>query len=378
MSLQSNNHDFNGFATEAQELLLKAALLRGESAKQSLTKWMAAVDFEGELDHGSFRLLPLLFHNLKKQGIVHPAMDRLKGVYRYAWSQNHKLFQELSKVLNCLHRARISTMVLKGAALTLRVYKNYAIRPMSDMDVLVPERDAVAAFELLEQSGWTSPPDRCFTKDLKYRHSIDFKNESGMEFDLHWHPIKDSSMVAPEKKMSATFWETAAPVKVTNEPTLAPGLPESLFLVIIHGAWFNIEPPIRWIADAIYLIRAFRAKTDWQRFILLVKNYNAHLRVLRALVYLDRTYQAEIPVHVLKELKQMPVTIPQRIVFHCSLGRPENKSYAVAGKVPGLVDYLRVSGERRWIDLAAGFPGFVKYSMYKKNLKDLVRYFFPK
>jgi hypothetical protein len=378
MSVQLNNHSDHIYATQVQELLLRAALLKGEPAKQALTKWMADVDLEGELDHGSFRLLPLLYHNLLKQGIVHPAMDRLKGIYRYAWYRNHKLFLELSKVLNCFHRDRISTMVLKGAALTPRVYKNYAIRPMSDMDVLVPERDAATAIELLEQNGWTSPPDRCFMKDLKYRHSIGFTNESGMEFDLHWHPVKDSSMVATGKKMDASFWKTAVPIKVTNEPTLAPGLPESLFLVIIHGAWYNIEPPIRWIADALFLIRTFRAETDWQRFVFLVKKYHVHLRAVSALYYLDRTFQAGVPRQVFEELERLPVSVPQRIVFHCSLGRPGKKRYAAVGRVPGLVDYLRASGERSWIDLAAGFPGYAIYSMYQKTLKDLVHHFFPK
>ena len=375
--MQLKNHHEPNYTKKEQELLLKAALLEGVAARQALDEWIAAFDCDGEIDRGTYRLLPLLLHNFKKQNLVHPLMNQLEGIYERARSKNHQLFLEISKVLCWLRLAQIPTMVLKGAALTLQVYKNYAIRPMSDIDVLVPEGYASQVVKLLEEKGWESSKDRCFTKDYKYRHSINFKNESGIDVDLHWHPLKDSSMIAGKKKYDELFWETAVPVKVGHESTLAPGLPEALFLVICHGAWYKIHPQIRWIADALFLIRALRGEKDWQRFVLLVKHYHAHLRVNRALAYLNKTYQAGIPRQVFEDLEQMAVTVPQRIVFHCSLGRPDDKHYAIIYKIPGLVDYLRVSGERSSIDLAAGFPGFLRHSMYNKNLNDFVNYFFP-
>ncbi|MEJ2041204.1 MAG: nucleotidyltransferase family protein [Desulfosarcinaceae bacterium] len=139
----------NAFATREQELLLQAALLKGDPALEAWRRWWDLIDFEKEMDAGSFRLLPLLFHNLKKHDVVHPVMDRLKGLYRHAWYNNHRLFFELSGILKCIHAAGIPTMVLKGAALTVQVYKNHAIRPMADIDILVPQDRAILAHALL-------------------------------------------------------------------------------------------------------------------------------------------------------------------------------------------------------------------------------------
>jgi hypothetical protein len=44
--------------TEQQELLLKAALLKGEPAIQAWERWVSQVDIN-DLDQGSLRLTPL-------------------------------------------------------------------------------------------------------------------------------------------------------------------------------------------------------------------------------------------------------------------------------------------------------------------------------
>lgn len=64
---------------------------------------------------GSYRLLPLLFHNLHTQGIEDPFLKRFKGVYRNTWYKNQILFHAVTPLLNCFHDADIKTLILKGA-----------------------------------------------------------------------------------------------------------------------------------------------------------------------------------------------------------------------------------------------------------------------
>jgi hypothetical protein len=137
-------------ATPNQELLLKAALFSGEDALEAWSKWRDAVDWEGHFEPGSFRLLPLLYNNLHKHGVDDSAMGKLKGIYRQAWSKNQTLFHEMAKVIEFLQNAGIKTMLLKGASLSLLYYKNNGSRPMADIDVLVPLKQARLADELLQ------------------------------------------------------------------------------------------------------------------------------------------------------------------------------------------------------------------------------------
>ena len=368
----------NAFATREQELLLQAALLKGDPALEAWRRWWDLVDFEKEMDAGSFRLLPLLFHNLKKHDVVHPVMDRLKGLYRHAWYNNHRLFFELSGILKCLHAAGIPTMVLKGAALTVQVYKNHAIRPMADIDILVPQDRAILANALLTRAGWAPLADRPLEKDLKYRHSLNFANTDGFEFDLHWHPVKDSSIVASERQYDAAFWRNAVPIKIVEEPTLAPDRPEALLLSVVHGSWGNIVPPIRWIADAVYLIDAFNGRTDWDRFISLVRHYSVPHLADHALRYLNARFNAGIPSAVFEALRRMEISFVHRLAFHNCTKRSPMQLYTLAQRLPGVVEYLRVSGNRGLIKLVSGFPEYVAYRMRNKKINDLVGYVFAR
>jgi hypothetical protein len=193
-----NNPDQTGgcWPTAQQELLLRAALLPGAAAQAAWQQWRTEVDVEEDhLDLGSFRLLPLVYHNLHKQGIDDPLMGRLKGMHRRAWVMNQLQFQACTQVLQSFHAAGIATLVLKGAALLCRYYPDQGVRPMGDFDVLVPKRQVVQAIEVLDQLGWqpVGHPREGLTPDyFAIRHAQGFANPTGRQLDLHWHVLVTS------------------------------------------------------------------------------------------------------------------------------------------------------------------------------------------
>jgi hypothetical protein len=119
--------------TARQELLLRAALLPTAEAGAAWSEWAAGPAMDN-LDEGSYRLLPLVYRNLKAQRIQHRLMGTLKGLYRRAWCENQLLFHRTVGVLESLRKAGIPTLLLKGAALALEYYKDLGARPMSDLD----------------------------------------------------------------------------------------------------------------------------------------------------------------------------------------------------------------------------------------------------
>ncbi len=62
------------YPTRQQELLLRAALLDGDSARESWKEWRSAIDID-LIDLGSQRLLPLLYRNLNRLEIEDPSAD---------------------------------------------------------------------------------------------------------------------------------------------------------------------------------------------------------------------------------------------------------------------------------------------------------------
>lgn len=82
----------------AETLLLQAALLPGPPAVAAWRAWQQAVDFN-DVDHGSSRLLPLLFDNLSQQRVADPILAKYEGLKKLHWYHNQLLMRQLENVL---------------------------------------------------------------------------------------------------------------------------------------------------------------------------------------------------------------------------------------------------------------------------------------
>ena len=362
------------FATREQELLLQAALLEGEDAISAWQQWKSIVDLEGYHDNGSYRLFPLLYKNLQRYGVEEPFMERLKGIYRLEWYKNQRLFYEMNKVLKYLHDAGIQTMILKGAALTVLIYKNYSVRPMADIDILVPISQISLTINLLKDAGWTPTTDS-IDGNLCYRHSMQFKDQSGKELDLHWHVLYESCLEDSDK----LFWDGAVPVRINEVSTYALNLTDTLFHVIVHGIRWNPEPPIRWIADAMSIINSTDSKIDWPRLIIQAKKSRLVIPVKEALNYLRERFQAPIPNSIIDSMNQLPISRTESLEYRIVTRDPETISNTLPGTLIGdfpryLVEYLRFTHGTRLLWKITGFSKFLQYRMGKKSLHALFFY----
>src|SRR3972149_871099 len=291
----------NMFPTREQELLLRAALLQGESALQAWQNWKVHVNLEQELDMGSYRLLPLVYHNFRTPAVDDPWMSKLRGIYRKEWYKNQMLFHTIAEVLRLLHAAGIETMILKGAPLTLLYYQDYGLRPMRDFDVLVPTVKRGAAIEVLTQAGWNPllrPLEKLTDAVLDARHAWGFENAHQRQFDLHWHVL--IQCLYPNS--DDDFWAGAIPVQVADVPTRALNPTDQLLHVCVHGAAWNPVPPLRWIADAMVILNVSYSEVEWTRLIAQAKKRRLTFPLRHALTYLRDSFGAAIPSHVLMEM----------------------------------------------------------------------------
>ena len=356
------------FATREQELLLQAALLEGAEAINAWQQWKSIVDLEGHPDSGSYSLFPLLYKNLQRYGIEDPFMKRLKGIYRLEWYKNQRFFYVMSKVLKYLHDAGIQTMILKGVALIVLHYKNYAVHPMADIDILVPTSQALSTINLLNKAGWIQTTT---LKDehLYYRHSMQFKDQSGRELNLHWHVL----FVSCKEDSDTLFWDGAVPIRINEVSTYALNPTDTLFHVIVHGVRWNPEPPIRWIADAMSIINSTDSEIDWPRLIIQAKKSHLVIPVKEALNYLHEKFQAPIPDSILDSMNQLPISRTESLEYRIIKRNPETISNTLLNTLLGrfplyLVEYLRLTNDTGFLRKIIGFP---KYLQFRTNAKGL-------
>jgi hypothetical protein len=336
--------------THEQEMLLKACLLQGPGVVAAWEEWKT-LDLLDRLDLGSYRLLPLLYHNLRLHGIEDALIGRLKGIHRLTWYQNQLLFRLLVDLLKMFDEASIETMLLKGAALIDPYYHDRGLRLIGDLDVLVHPEQLPAAIDLLDRLAW-KPITRSQKWEirnslLRFRHAQEFQDTNGQRLDLHWHVLVRFLPVRADED----FWDGAQSITVdgVHSQTLNPT--DQLLHVCVHGAAWSPVPPIRWAADAMMILRAAGAKIDWQRLEILATKHRVHLPLRDTLDYLNDHLEASISPVVLERLRSYSST------------RQDQREYRAAthpnplwGRVPMLwIQYWRLTGESMSIRGLLGF-----------------------
>src|SRR5689334_6031332 len=308
------NNEPGCWPTRAQELLLRAALLQGESALGSWNEWRRSVNID-VIDYGSHRMVPQLYRNLQRLGVKDPLMDRLKGVYRYYLYKNEILMHRIGGLLSAFEEAGIETMVLKGAALIQLYYRESGLRPMLDADVLVHAHQAEQAMEVLTRLQW---------KPLRYRqprmripivHSTAFEDDGGRQVDLHWHLFWECFNASD----GDDYWKNAVSIKIGGAHTLALGPTDQLLHTCWHGARWNEVPPIRWVADAMAILNASAAEIEWPSLLKKAQRHRIVLPVKDSLEYLKKKFDAPVPDPLLKSMSAVRISKMERENYEVTL-----------------------------------------------------------
>lgn len=299
------------FPNSAQNLLLKSALFERDDAVSYWKKWTSTVDFEEEVDHGSYRLLPLVYENLYKDGYQDQLSGRLKGIYKRSWMENQQIFHHASEILKLFSASDIPAIVMKGIPLSLVVYQNVATRPMSDADILVPHVKSGKAVQILKNRGYLPANEAILEHDLEFGRGMGFEDASGRELDLHWRAMPD----AIKNSKESDFWDLVVPIEIKGETAQRFSFTDELLQTIVHGMRKNPEPPIRWVADAFLLIKKHGEEIDWNRLLNYAQRYKVIIQLQEGLSYLVNEFKVDIPAEVQSKLHHCSPGYAERVVY---------------------------------------------------------------
>jgi hypothetical protein len=363
------------FPSDSQELLLKAALFHGEIAIQAFYQWKRSVDFETEMQSSVYRTLPLLYHNLHQQDVDDDLMPRLKGIYRKSWMTNQFLFAKAGSILRFFNQNGIPVMVMKGIPLTILYYRNFGVRPMADIDVLIPYDQARSTVDLLRSEGWKLHEPEFLEHSLRYGRSATFSDSEKTELDLHWHPFFE----AHESNAADDFNTLSVSLAVGGVATRTFCLTDHLFHTIVHGVRYNPEPPVRWIADACTLLKRESENISWDRLLAHTLRFRVHLQMKAALHYLaDRFYQ-KIPDQVLRELDNRTADFAARVVFLHALTTGDRNPVTLREKMYSIyAGFLRQTSVQGFIRQHLAFMKYFRYRTKGKPWFKIFIYYFSR
>jgi Uncharacterised nucleotidyltransferase len=350
------------FPSATKELLLEAALQYPEKGYRAWQLWRRQTDLS-RLDAGVKRLLPLVYRNLGSHWPEDPALASLQGVYRKTWSQNQMRLRTLSDLLTRFQGQGIELMMLKGGALILLAYRDFGVRPMTDLDLLVRREAAPQAIHWLREWGWKPSLDNPELL-MEIRHGDEFTAADGQRVDLHWNVLQECCGPGSNDD----FWRQAMPCDIGFAPCKSLCAADQLLHVIVHGARWSLVQPLGWIADASVLIRSAGATLEWDRFIQQARSRRLVAPVREALEYLRARMGAEIPLSSLDALRRVHVPFMERVEHSVKI-RPR----PLVGTLPVLgFDYLRLTEGQPAVKRLLRFGKYLQLTFDCRSFSELV------
>lgn len=343
--------------TGAQQQLLDAALLGGDASRAAFRRWRASVNIAEEFGWTILRLVPLVHQTLARAGESDPLMGRFKGVSRLTWYETQRLLHRVRPVVAALVDASLPVLMLKGAAMALSYYGTQALRPMNDVDICVDESDLQRAMAILAAAGWQ--PTQHFCEDhQRFRHALQYRHPDGGEIDLHWRVLYEALL--PET--AGWGWADTEPLDFLGLPVLQLRPGSMLLHHIVHGVRWNDETPVRWIPDAVTVLRARGTEVDWPRLVADAHHLHVSLRLRLGLEWLQSRYGVVVPDAVMTSLRETLPTLLERVEARVYLRNHHDYMHTATGnQMIILADLCRIADPSRLLPFVMTVPHYLRF-----------------
>ena len=368
----------------SQEWRLLLACARTNIHGENLQRINKLVDADLDWDYVektscSHGIAPLVYHSLHRSGVISllpfaPA-ERLRSTYYGNAARNALLYDELRAVLTMLREQGSEVIVLKGAALAETVYPHRALRPMSDIDLLVRrERLAEIETKLLEM-GYV-PDERRKTREWFHAHHyhLGFVNSSGIPIEIHWHVAR------PNHRFSIDidgFWERAQSNKIAGVEALVLS-PEDLLLHICqHMHKHALIGGIRPLCDIAHAVEYYGNAINWMEFRSRSGQWGISPYVYLALYLAKELFEAHIPRFFLDDFE--PADFDRAVIPWAKERVLDGESSLISQNLVQLCwEGRRFSDRLAALGSALAPQAVAQYYSVPKDLNRLPLYYYPR
>jgi hypothetical protein len=276
--------------------------------------WQKGVETEG--------VASLIWSEFQQGGWPSAVPDGVRSFLRNAYynstAHNTLLYRELDRLLTAFSGTGIPVVVLKGAALAVTIYPEIGLRPMGDLDLLVPEAQIDDAVRVVSQLGYDLEGTlQGLNPSLVRRMGTEVNFQGGRRIpvlvELHWSLI--GGQESRYQPVMEWFWERIETFKPGNE---LPGSGEVLclsptanlpylasHLVLKHG---GLRERLLWYYDIYQLLDRWGDRLDWDILLDAAVLFNWESALSEALFGIVERFDACVPKRILDRLK------PSRVV----------------------------------------------------------------
>ncbi len=214
-------------------------------------------------------MAPLLLRQLSAAAIDLPNdfLRRLRLLALRHRQTNTLLTKALGNILSLLEAEGFKVLVLKGAALCHTLYPEPGLRPMRDIDLLLPWDQALAAHALLQRHGFKDRGDP--TSELHLHLAALYKDMYGIQVCLELH--RNLYPISPPHPVKVDFdslYRNAESFTANGITVYTLGAEDMLWHLYQHGFHAPLTyDPFKLVsaADIIGFVEARLETIDWDQ-----------------------------------------------------------------------------------------------------------------
>ncbi len=237
------------------------------------------------------------------EGVPARVRERLSRHLTDSVARQLVLSRELAGLLRHFDAAGVPVIPLKGLALGEMLYPDPALRPSSDLDLLIRPETLLRVDGLLRDVGYRRLPDaHSWDFDVAYDRATLYEGPSGVRVDLHWGLLSDPRYSWNERE-GLTVWDRAVRIRVAGEKAL--GLcPEDLLLYLaLHLAVHHGLAGLLWYWDLFLVMDRWAGALDWQAVVERASRWQVRAALYFALLGLELFFGPSAPASVMGRVK---------------------------------------------------------------------------
>ncbi|MBI5033880.1 MAG: nucleotidyltransferase family protein [Chloroflexi bacterium] len=264
------------------------------------------------------RLTPLLYETmLGLDDALQPPgalAEKLETVYHQTKITNWAAFRELGELLAIFRRAKIPSVLLKGAALAKTLYPGIATRPMGDLDILIRREDAKRMHDILLARGFSTmlEPSENFYTRFSYDQAYERGGQNPQVIEAHWHLF---SLPYYRKRIPIEwFWQRIMPIRVNDQPTHMFAPEAQIMHLAAHAVLHHQGHGLLALYDLALVLAHYREQIDWDDVIKAAHDFRLSGVLQSILGRTQKSWGVSIPDHVFERLAYS-FGLSERILF---------------------------------------------------------------
>jgi hypothetical protein len=256
------------------------------------------------IDSARLGVQSLLYKHLSQTGLLEyvppDVLASLKSLYRKESLRNVRIYGLIERLLKAFNDAELSMVLLKGAFLARWIYRDIALRPMGDIDLLCREREAHSVKAKLAELGfhqktvYPSPfHERLYAIDRGW-HLKPFYNSKSAMLEVHFSifPNVPHGFAQMERVWDGVGHHVADGLSVS---CLAPAdLLLYLCLHLMHhlhlGRW-----QLYWFSDIHEVVAHYEDKIEWEGLFKTAASLGVRAQVQSILHLLSQHWNVSLP-----------------------------------------------------------------------------------